>query len=95
VGIGLPWLGAAIIWLAGDRRPRLLHILAVGFSALTALAAWPCWLSPAVRGGPNLSGGVLGDFTLVPDGLGLYCSDCGRGWQPGGALCNRLHARPR
>ena len=39
VVIGLPWLGAAILWLAGDRRPRLLHTLAVGFSALTGLVA--------------------------------------------------------
>ena len=37
--IGLPWLGAALLWLAGDRRPRLLHGLAVGFSVLTGLVA--------------------------------------------------------
>jgi len=73
VVIGLPWLGAAIIWLAGDRRPRLLHSLAVGFSVLTgmaALAMLPHASSSAALRIPL--GGVLGDFTLVPDGLGVF-----------------------
>jgi NADH-quinone oxidoreductase subunit L len=73
VGIGLPWLGAAIIWLAGDRRPRLLHILAVGFSALTALAALALLAFTSSSAVVRISlGGVLGDFTLVPDGLGVF-----------------------
>jgi NADH-quinone oxidoreductase subunit L len=73
VGIGLPWLGAAIIWMAGDRRPRLLHILAVGFSALTALAALALLAFTSSSAVVRISlGGVLGDFTLVPDGLGVF-----------------------
>ncbi len=73
VGIGLPWLGAAIIWLAGDRRPRLLHILAVGFSALTGLAALALLAFTSSSAAVRISlGGVLGDFTLVPDGLGVF-----------------------
>jgi NADH-quinone oxidoreductase subunit L len=73
VVIGLPWLGAAVIWLAGDRRPCLLHGLAVAFSVLTGLAALamlPFASSSAAVRIPL--GGVLGDFTLVPDGLGVF-----------------------
>ncbi|HVM71366.1 MAG TPA: proton-conducting transporter membrane subunit [Anaerolineales bacterium] len=71
--IGLPWLGAAVIWLAGDQRPRLLHILAVAFSVLTGLAA--LGMLPQASSSPALTiplGGILGDFTLVPDGLGVF-----------------------
>ncbi|MGB8211958.1 MAG: proton-conducting transporter membrane subunit [Anaerolineales bacterium] len=70
--IALPWLGAAIIWLAGDKQTRLLHILAVVFSVATGLAALamiPLASSSATVRIPL--GGVLGDFTLVPDGLGI------------------------
>ena len=73
VVIGLPWLGAAVIWLAGDRRPRLLHGLAVGFSVLTGLVALA--LLPFASSSASIRvplGGVLGDFTLVPDGLGVF-----------------------
>ena len=71
--IGLPWLGAAVLWLAGDRRPRLLHGLAVGFSVLTGLAALA--LLPFASSSASVRfplGGVLGDFTLVTDGLGVF-----------------------
>ena len=71
--IGLPWLGAAVIWLAGDRRPRLLHGLAVGFSVLTGLAALA--MLPFASSSASVRipfGGVLGDFSLVPDGLGVF-----------------------
>jgi NADH-quinone oxidoreductase subunit L len=71
--IGLPWLGALIVWLVGDDRPRLQHALATVFSVgggIAALALLPFTSSePALR----LSmGGVFGDFTLVPDGLGVF-----------------------
>ena len=73
VVIGFPWLGAVIIWLAGDRRPRLLHFLAVGFSALTGIAALA--MLPQASSSVAIRiplGGVFGDFTLVPDGLGVF-----------------------
>lgn len=70
--IGLPWLGAVCIWLLGDRRTTMVRILAVGFSALTGAASLALLgqasPSAAVRIG---LGGVLGDFSLVPDGLGV------------------------
>ena len=73
VVIGLPWLGAAVIWLAGDRYPRLLHSLAVGFSVLTGLAALAMLTQASSSAALRIPlGGVLGDFTLVPDGLGVF-----------------------
>ena len=70
--IGLPWLGAACVWLVGDRKPHLLHRLAVVFAVLTGLAALGmlpfATSAAAVR---IQAGGVFGEFTLVPDGLGV------------------------
>ena len=72
VTIGLPWLGAACIWLVGDRHPRSLHVLATIFAVVSGLAALgmlPLASSAAAVRIPI--GGILGDFTLVPDGLGV------------------------
>jgi NADH-quinone oxidoreductase subunit L len=71
--IGLPWLGGLGVWLAGDRRPRAQHATAVAFSVaagLAALALLPLASSKATLRLPL--GGVFGDFTLVPDGLGVF-----------------------
>jgi NADH-quinone oxidoreductase subunit L len=71
--IGLPWLGAACIWLAGDRRPRWLHILAVCFSVATGAAALGMLPQASSSAAVRIPlGGVLGDFTLIPDGLGIF-----------------------
>jgi NADH-quinone oxidoreductase subunit L len=78
--IGLPWFGAGCIWLVAqvcprDRRPRLLNHLAAAFSitaAVAALALIPYASDQVVL---TLSlGGVFGNFTFVPDGLGIYLS---------------------
>ena len=72
VTIFLPWLGAACIWLVGDRHPRSLHTLAVifaGISGLAALGMLPLASSSVAVRIPF--GGIFGDFTLVPDGLGV------------------------
>ena len=37
--IGLPWLGALIVWRVGDLRPRWQHGLATAFAAATGLAS--------------------------------------------------------
>lgn len=71
--IGLPWLGAFAVWWAGDRRPRAQNILAVGFAVLAAvasLALLPFTASIVVIRLPM--GGIFGDFTFVPDGLGVF-----------------------
>jgi len=71
--IGLPWVGALAVLAAGDRRPRTQHALAVG-SATAAAAVSLALLrfgsaDVAVRIG---AGGVFGEFTFVPDGLGIF-----------------------
>jgi NADH-quinone oxidoreductase subunit L len=71
--IGLPWLGALLVWWAGDCRPRAQHTLAVGFAATTGLAALallPRTTSVAALRLPL--GGVFGDMTFIPDGLGVF-----------------------
>ncbi|MCZ7668928.1 MAG: hypothetical protein M5U34_17900 [Chloroflexi bacterium] len=42
--IGLTWVGALAVWLAGDKHPARQHALAVIFS--TAAAAAPLALIP-------------------------------------------------
>ena len=72
VTIGLPWVGAACIWLAGDRRPKTLHTLAVIFAVIPGLAA--LGMLPLASSAVALRipiGGIFGDFTLIPDGLGV------------------------
>jgi NADH-quinone oxidoreductase subunit L len=71
--LGLPWAGALWVWLAGDERPRAQHVLAVGFSvgaALSALALLPAVTNQVVLRVPM--GGLFGDLTFVPDGLGVF-----------------------
>jgi NADH-quinone oxidoreductase subunit L len=71
--IGLPWAGGLAVWLAGDRRPRGQHALACAFAAgggvaslvlLSQAGALPVVTSPI--------GGVFGDLTFIPNGLGVF-----------------------
>ena len=71
--IGLPWLGGLSILLIGDRRPRAQSALAVLFAAAAAVAALA--LLPLATSSVTLRvamGGVLGDLTFAPDGLGVF-----------------------
>lgn len=71
--IGLPWLGALIVWLAGDRQEKLTHWLAVAFSVASGAASLlllPYGKERLVYSIPI--GGVFGDFTFVVDGLGVF-----------------------
>jgi len=71
--IGLPWVGALAVWLAGDRRADTQHKLAVVFSVAAGGAA--LLLLPSYGDGAALSisvGSVFGTFTFVPDGLGVF-----------------------
>ena len=73
VVIGLPWLGAICIWLSGDRRIRLLNILAVIFSVATGFAALGLLTQTSAFTAVRIPlGGAIGDFTLVADGLGVF-----------------------
>lgn len=71
--IGLPWLGAVCVWIAGDRRSERLHTLAAGFSILSGIAALSLLLfispEPAIR---IPVGAFFGELTFVPDGLGVF-----------------------
>jgi len=71
--IGLPWLGALCVWLVGDRHHRAQHALAAIFAVaagLVALGMLPLTTDEVAVRIPI--GGIFGDFTLVPDGLGVF-----------------------
>lgn len=71
--IGLPWLGALCVWLTGDKHPRVQHTLATVFSVTAGAAALA--LLPHASDEVMLRvpvGGIFGDFTLIPDGLGIF-----------------------
>ncbi len=69
----LPWAGALCVWWLGDQRSRAQHLTATFFSvltALTAIALLPFNSDKIVLSIPL--GTVFGNFTLVPDGLGIF-----------------------
>ncbi len=71
--IGLPWVGALLVWWIGDKHARLQHTLAVLFSVAAGAAALA--LIPLYSSETALSismGGVFGNFTFVADGLGVF-----------------------
>ena len=71
--IGIPWAGALVVWLVGDQKPKLQHTLAVIFSVLAGICA--VLLIPNATDQVIVTikvGGVFGDFTFVPDGLGVF-----------------------
>jgi NADH-quinone oxidoreductase subunit L len=71
--IGLPWIGGLIAWWAGDRRPRLLLGSAGLFSAAGALAAILLLFHSGSAVAMRIHlGGIFGDLTFVPDGLGVF-----------------------
>jgi NADH-quinone oxidoreductase subunit L len=73
--IGLPWLGALLVWWIGDKREKIQHWIAIIFSLAAAGAAIA--LLPQVSSSASVAitmGGVFGDYTFVPDGLGLFLS---------------------
>ncbi len=75
LSIGIPWLGAVVVWFAGDRHEQIQHWLAIAFSAAAGAAA--LMLLPNASGKAALTipmGSTFGDFTFVADGLGIYLS---------------------
>lgn len=71
--IGLPWLGAVLVWLAGDSRPSLRDGLAVLFSAAGGLAAILLIPSASPDAAIRLDAGeTFGMFTFTADGLGVF-----------------------
>jgi NADH-quinone oxidoreductase subunit L len=73
LSIGLPWLGAVVIWAVQDRKPNLLHALAVLFAlagAAAALAMVPLRTEANVLSLPL--GAAFGALTFLPDGLAVF-----------------------
>ena len=71
--IGLPWLGALILWLSRDEQPAMQHTVAVGFSVASGVAALA--LIPQTSSAVALAiplGGLFGDISFVADGLGVF-----------------------
>jgi NADH-quinone oxidoreductase subunit L len=70
--IAVPWLGALCLWAIGDKKPARLHGLASAFAVLGGLVSlgliWFIGAEPVVS---IPMGSVFGEFTLVPNGLGV------------------------
>src|SRR5512135_2116214 len=73
--IGLPWVGAIVVWLAGRGPEKLLHALAVSFAVLSGAAGLALLTQASSATVVTFPvGGVFGDFTFVADGLGVFLS---------------------
>lgn len=73
--IGIPWLGAIIVWLMGDRHEKIQHWASIAFSAAAAVCS--ILLLPKASAETALTipvGSSFGDFTFVADGLGIFLS---------------------
>ena len=75
--IGAPWVGALLVWLIGDRRPRAQHVLAAVAALVAAGAA--LLLLPAARWQTTADaalrlpfGPFIGDLTFVADSLAVF-----------------------
>jgi NADH-quinone oxidoreductase subunit L len=70
--IGIPWLGALVVWSIGDRRAKLQHILAVVFSLLSGIASLILLAFVDSQSAIDLAlGPAFGNLTFVPDGLAV------------------------
>ena len=70
--IGLPWLGAIVLWRTRDKNPWLQHCLAVGFSIAAAIASLA--LIPFSSAETAISipmGRYFGNLTFTADGLAV------------------------
>lgn len=73
--IGLPWLGALLVWLIGDKHEKVQHWTAIFFSLVAAAGAvMLLWNTSSEAGLTIPVGGMFGDFTFVADGLGVFLS---------------------
>jgi NADH-quinone oxidoreductase subunit L len=74
--IGLPWLGALLVWWIGDSHPRAQHSLAAGFSVAGGLAALGLLAAQVFIPGEHAfgvdMGPAFGQFSFLPDGLGIF-----------------------
>lgn len=70
--IGIPWLGALLVWLASDARPKLQHFIAVLFSVSAGIVSLILFSYASSQAILFVSfAPAFGDLTFVPDGLGV------------------------
>ena len=70
--IGIPWVGALLVWSIGDHRAKAQHTLAVIFSLLSGIAS--LILLAFVNSHPAIDvplSPAFGSLTFVPDGLAV------------------------
>lgn len=68
----LPWLGALLVWLAGDGRARAQHTLAVLFSVLAGIVSLVLFFFVSTQPAITLTlGPTFGNLTFVADGLAV------------------------
>jgi NADH-quinone oxidoreductase subunit L len=80
MSIGLPWLGAALVSLAGDRRPYTQHTIAVLFSIAAAVATFCLWSFLGMGDAIQIDAGPgFGRYTFVTDGLGVLLASIASG----------------
>lgn len=75
ITIIVPWIGALIVWLVGDKHEKVQHLFSVVFSVTAAISSIAMlWV---YKSGTVLSftmGSTYGDFSFITDGLGLFLS---------------------
>jgi len=70
--IGLPWLGAIVIWRTTDDTPHLQHTLAVAFSIAAGLASLALIRFSSAETAISIPmGRYFGDLTFTADGLAV------------------------
>ncbi|WKZ51838.1 MAG: NADH-quinone oxidoreductase subunit L [Anaerolineales bacterium] len=70
--IGLPWLGALVLWRVSDERPRLQHALAVAFSSAAGFASLALIPFASAETAVRIDAGrYFGELTFVADGLAV------------------------
>jgi NADH-quinone oxidoreductase subunit L len=70
--IFLPWMGSIVVWICGNKHPRLQHITASAFAIVTGIISLLLLLNPSEAPIVRFPmGDFFGDLTFVPDGLGI------------------------
>jgi NADH-quinone oxidoreductase subunit L len=70
--IGIPWLGALVIWAIGDKHEKAQHTLAVIFSLLSGIASLILLAYVDSRFALNFElAPAFGNLTFIPDGLAV------------------------
>ncbi|MBK9782700.1 MAG: NADH-quinone oxidoreductase subunit L [Anaerolineales bacterium] len=70
--IGIPWLGALVLWRTQDENPRLQHTLAVAFSIAAGCASLALIIFSSAETAVDIPmGAFFGSLTFTPDGLAV------------------------